>query len=151
MVTAPTPLGNGAAEAAQAADGTQASENAFDARVGLFGRTYGFSLFAADTLALGSHLGSGRAPGVAVVGCDGEWRPAPWLKLPARLANPFDTHCYTAVQLSLTGFAAAGAFVGRPFVGPVTGGDRPLVSPTCYSPGAPRTIWPGARVAFGGR
>jgi outer membrane receptor protein involved in Fe transport len=38
------------------ADGTQNSENAFDARVDLAGRTYGTSLFATDTLALTPRL-----------------------------------------------------------------------------------------------
>jgi outer membrane receptor protein involved in Fe transport len=38
------------------ADGSQDSENAFDARVDLDGRTYGWSLFATDTIALGDGL-----------------------------------------------------------------------------------------------
>jgi outer membrane receptor protein involved in Fe transport len=38
------------------ADGTQNSENAFDARVDLLGRTYGLSAFATDTMVLATRL-----------------------------------------------------------------------------------------------
>jgi len=95
------------------------------------------------------YLGPGSSPGFAVLDFDAEWRPQPWLRLYAELSNAFDKHYYTAAQLSATGFAASGAFVGRPFNGPVIDGDRPLVNSTFYSPGAPRAIWLGARIMFG--
>jgi len=96
------------------------------------------------------YLGPGRSPGFAIVDFDAEWRPEPWLKLYAQLSNAFDKHYYTAAQLSATGFAANGDFVGRPFSEPVIDGERPLVNSTFYSPGAPRAIWLGARILFGG-
>lgn len=97
------------------------------------------------------YLGPGRSPGFAVVDFDAEWRPRPWLKLYAQVSNAFDTHYYTAAQLSATGFGAEGAFVGRPFESPVIDGGRPLVHATFFAPGAPRAIWLGARVRFGKR
>lgn len=97
------------------------------------------------------YLGSGRTPAYAVVAFDAEWRPRTGLKLYAKLTNAFDKRYYTAAQIGATGFDAGGDFVARPFAAPVIDGERPLVSSTFYSPGAPRAIWLGARWAFGTR
>ena len=95
------------------------------------------------------YIGPGSSPSFAVVDFDAEWRPLPWLKRYAELSNAFDKHYYTSAQLSATGFAANGNFVGRPFGGPVIDGERPLLNSTFYSPGAPRAAWLGARIMFG--
>lgn len=97
------------------------------------------------------YLGPGNSPGYATVDFTIEWRPAPSLKLFAQLNNAFDSHYDSSAQISPTGFDAAGNFVARPFAAPVIDGERPLVSSTFYAPGAPRAIWVGARVSFGGR
>ncbi|WCT73389.1 TonB-dependent receptor [Sphingomonas naphthae] len=95
------------------------------------------------------YLGSGRTKGYAVVNGGAEWRPVEGLKLFVEVENLFDKGYATAAQLGVTAFDAAGRFVARPFAAPVIGGERPLVSSTFYAPGAPRSVWVGAKVSFG--
>jgi len=77
-----------------------------------------------------------------------EYRPTRKLTLFLQVSNLFDTHYATAAQLGATGFTAAGAFIARPFAGPVIGGERPVLGATFYAPGAPRLFWGGAKYAF---
>jgi outer membrane receptor protein involved in Fe transport len=62
--------------------------------------------------------------------------------------NVFDREYYTGAQLGSTGFNGAGAFVARPFAGPVVEGERPMLGTTFLAPGAPRLYWLGIRYSF---
>ena len=95
------------------------------------------------------YLGPGRSAGYAVFNLGGEWRPARGLTLFAQINNLFDRRYASAAQLGATAFDAAGHYVARPFPANANG-DRPLVSSTFYSPGAPRTFWLGLRYGFSG-
>jgi len=95
------------------------------------------------------YLGPGKTKGYAVFNLGADWRPASALKLFVQVSNLFDRTYNTAAQLGATGLTANGAFIARPFAGPVIGGERPVVSATFYAPGAPRMVWAGVRYAFG--
>jgi len=95
------------------------------------------------------YLGPGKTKGYAVFNLGADWRPTSALKLFVQVSNLFDTTYNTAAQLGATGLTANGAFIARPFAGPVIGGERPVVSATFYAPGAPRMVWAGVRYAFG--
>ena len=71
------------------------------------------------------------------------------MKLFVQVTNVFDARYETAAQLRATGFTDTGAFIARPFSGPIVGGERPVRSATFYAPGAPRMIWAGVRYQFG--
>jgi outer membrane receptor protein involved in Fe transport len=94
------------------------------------------------------YLGEGSTHAYAVVNLGAEVRPVKALTLFVQVNNLFDKYYATAAQLAATGFTGAGAFVSRPFTGPVIGGERPLVSSTFYAPGAPRSFQVGARLRF---
>ncbi len=95
------------------------------------------------------YLGPGSTPGYTVVNLGAHFRPTSHLLVFAELTNLFDREYYTASQLAATGFTASGAFIARPFAGPVIDGERPLVHATFYAPGAPRMLWVGVRVGLG--
>ena len=94
------------------------------------------------------YLGSGKTRPYAVAYAGVEVRPVRGLTVFVQVDNLLDKHYATAAQLGATGFDASGNVVSRPFAGPVIGGERPLVSSTFYSPGAPRLVQVGARVKF---
>jgi outer membrane receptor protein involved in Fe transport len=94
------------------------------------------------------YLGQGKTAGYAVLNLGAEYRPAGAVKLFVQVSNVFDTHYNTAAQLGSTGFTASGAFVARPFSGPVIDGERPTLGATFYAPGAPRLFWGGIRYSF---
>jgi outer membrane receptor protein involved in Fe transport len=94
------------------------------------------------------YLGPGSTPGYAVVNLGGDWRPQSRLRFFFQVTNVFDTKYYTGAQLGATGFTSTGAFMARPFAGPVIDGARPLVHATFYAPGAPRTAWAGVSYTF---
>jgi outer membrane receptor protein involved in Fe transport len=94
------------------------------------------------------YLGSGKTRPYAVINAGAEVRPINGLTLFVQVDNLLDKHYATAAQLGATGFDADGNFVPRPFAGPMIDGERPLVSSTFYSPGAPRSVQVGARVKF---
>ena len=95
------------------------------------------------------YLGPGKTRGYAVVNVGADWRPMPALKLFVQVSNLFDADYETAAQLGATAFTDSGAFIARPFAGPVIGGERPVRSATFFAPGAPRMIWAGLRYDFG--
>ncbi len=94
------------------------------------------------------YLGPGKTGGYAVLNLGAEYRPVSTVKLFAQVNNLFDTHYQTAAQLGSTGFTASGAFIARPFAGPVVDGERPTLGATFYAPGAPRLFWAGVRYSF---
>ena len=94
------------------------------------------------------YLGPGKTQPYALVNAGAEVRPAADVTLFVQIDNLFDKKYATAAQLGSTGFDTAGNFVSRPFSAPVIDGERPLVSSTFYSPGAPRSVQVGARVKF---
>ena len=94
------------------------------------------------------YLGSGKTDAYAVANLGAEYRPTRKVKLFLQVNNLFDTHYATAAQLGSTGFTATGAFIARPFGGPVIGGERPVLGATFYAPGAPRIFWGGMKYAF---
>lgn len=94
------------------------------------------------------YLGAGKTRPYAVINAGVEVRPVHDLTLFVQIDNLLDKKYATAAQLGATGFDASGNYVSRPFAGPVINGERPLVSSTFYSPGAPRSIQVGARVTF---
>jgi outer membrane receptor protein involved in Fe transport len=94
------------------------------------------------------YLGQGKTAGYAVLNLGAEYRPAGAVKLFVQVSNVFDTHYNTAAQLGSTGFTPSGAFVARPFSGPVIDGERPTLGATFYAPGAPRLFWGGIRYSF---
>lgn len=95
------------------------------------------------------YLGPGRTKGFAVLNLAADWRPVPALKLFVQVTNVTGARYATAAQLAPTGFNDAGAFVARPFAGPVVNGERPVRSATFYAPGAPRMVLAGLRWTFG--
>jgi len=95
------------------------------------------------------YIGPGGTGGYTMVNLGAEYRPFEAVKLFVQVSNLFDRHYFTASQLSATGFNAAGAFVARPFAGPLVDGERPLLGSTFYAPGAPRAYWFGAKYSFG--
>jgi outer membrane receptor protein involved in Fe transport len=94
------------------------------------------------------YLGPGKTPGYAVFNLGGDWRLQRGWRVFAQVNNVFDTKYYTAAQLGATGFTDSGAFISRPFAGPLIDGARPIVHATFYAPGAPRTAWIGASYTF---
>jgi outer membrane receptor protein involved in Fe transport len=92
------------------------------------------------------YLGPGTSPAYAVVSLGAHYQLLSWIQLIAQINNLFDTHYYTAAQLGPTGFAATGNFIARPF--PAIGGEFPVQQATFYAPGAPTTVWFGARLKF---
>ncbi len=95
------------------------------------------------------YLGPGRTEGYGVVNLGLEYQPVSGVTVFAQLNNAFDHKYYTAAQLGPTGFNADGAFVPRPFAGPIVDGERPLLGTTFFAPGAPRAWWLGVRYNFG--
>ncbi len=78
--------------------------------------------------------------GYTVVNLGLEYRPLQAVRLFAQVNNVLDREYYTGAQLGSTGFNADGAFVARPFDGPVVDGERPLFGSTFLAPGAPRSL-----------
>jgi outer membrane receptor protein involved in Fe transport len=96
------------------------------------------------------YLGRGKSGGYAVVNLGLEFQPVEALRLFVQVNNLLDRRYQTAAQLGPTAFNGAGAFVARPFAGPVIDGERPITGSTFYAPGAPRAFWAGARYTFAG-
>ncbi|MBI1361860.1 MAG: TonB-dependent receptor plug domain-containing protein [Alphaproteobacteria bacterium] len=94
------------------------------------------------------YLGSGKTGGYAVMNLGADFRPVRSVKLFVQVNNVFDTRYHTAAQLGSTGFTETGAFLSRPFSGPVVDGELPTLGETFYAPGAPRLIWAGVRYSF---
>jgi outer membrane receptor protein involved in Fe transport len=94
------------------------------------------------------YIGSGKTGGYTVVNLGAEYRPLTRLKILAQVNNLFDREYFTGSQLGSTGFNAAGAFVARPFDGPIVDGERPLLGSTFVAPGAPRAYWLGVKYAL---
>jgi outer membrane receptor protein involved in Fe transport len=94
------------------------------------------------------YLGDGKSGGYAVLNLGAEYRPVDSVKLFLQVNNVLDTHYNTAAQLGSTGFTATGAFIARPFAGPVIDGERPTQGVTFYAPGAPRLFWGGVKFSF---
>ncbi|MEQ1610996.1 MAG: TonB-dependent receptor [Hyphomonadaceae bacterium] len=94
------------------------------------------------------YVGPGKTGGYTVLNVGAEYRPLPGMKLFLQVSNLFDTKYFTAAQLGSTGFTASGAFVARPFAGPVIDGERPTLGAAFYAPGAPRQLWAGVRYSF---
>lgn len=94
------------------------------------------------------YIGPGETGGYTVVNLGLEYRPLQRLQLFAQVNNLFDREYFTAAQLGSTGFNEAGAFVARPFAGPIVDDERPLLGSTFLAPGAPRAYWLGVRFSF---
>jgi outer membrane receptor protein involved in Fe transport len=94
------------------------------------------------------YLGPGKSGGYAVLNLGAEYRPASAVKLFLQVNNVFDTKYSTGAQLGSTGFTATGAFIARPFAGPVIDGERPTQGATFFAPGAPRLLWGGVKFSF---
>jgi outer membrane receptor protein involved in Fe transport len=94
------------------------------------------------------YLGPGKTDAYAVVNLGAEYRPSSSVKLFVQVNNLFDTHYYTAAQLGSSGFTDSGAFIARPFAGPVIDGERPTLGATFYAPAAPRLVWGGVKYSF---
>jgi outer membrane receptor protein involved in Fe transport len=92
------------------------------------------------------YIGAGSVPGYGVVNLGARYQATHRVQLIAEINNLFDTRYDTAAQLGATGFTGAGAFIARPF--PAVGGEFPVQRASFVAPGAPRTGWVGARVAF---
>lgn len=96
------------------------------------------------------YLGPGKTGGYTVVNFGVEYHPLQSTQLFAQINNLFDRKYFTGSQLGPTGFNEAGAFVARPFDGPVVDGERPLLGTTFVALGAPRAYWLGVRFSFAG-
>ncbi|WDF71893.1 TonB-dependent receptor [Novosphingobium sp. KACC 22771] len=94
------------------------------------------------------YLGAGKTDAYAVVNASLEIRPRRGMTFTAGVSNLMNAHYATAAQLGASGFDANGAFVARPFTGPVIGGERPLVNSTFLAPAAPRRFEVGLRMAW---
>jgi len=92
------------------------------------------------------YLGAGKTDAYAVVNTSVEIRPRKGVIFTAGVSNLMNAHYATAAQLGASGFDTNGAFVARPFSGPVIGGERPLVHSTFLAPAAPRRFEVGLRV-----
>ena len=92
------------------------------------------------------YLGPGAAPGYGVVNLAARYRLNKAGELFVQVNNLFDRHFYTAAQLQVTGFTAAGNFLARPL--PAVNGEFPLVHATFFAPGAPIGVFGGVRVRF---
>jgi len=94
------------------------------------------------------YIGPGKTKGYAVFNLGAEYRPTDSVKVVLQVNNVFDKDYDTAAQLGATGFTDTGAFIARPFAGPIVDGERPVRSATFYAPGAPRMGWVSVRYAF---
>lgn len=92
------------------------------------------------------YLGSGKTDGYGVVNAALEIRPRRGVTIQAGITNLMNAHYATAAQLGASGYDTNGAFVGRPFSGPVIDGERPLLHSTFLAPAAPRRFEVGLRV-----
>ncbi|TWI62617.1 outer membrane receptor protein involved in Fe transport [Pseudoduganella lurida] len=91
-------------------------------------------------------VGSGRTAGYAVADLGTTFTPTPRLRFFVQVGNLFDRRYATSSQLNATGLTPDGHFIARPFA--ALGDNSSLVSSTFYAPGAPRTVWAGARYSF---
>ena len=96
------------------------------------------------------YLGKGRSGGHVTLDVGAEWRPVRRLRVWLQLANLLDRRYATAAQLGATAFDATGAFVARPYAGPVIDGERPLQHSGFLAPGAPRSVVVGVRYQLAG-
>ena len=96
------------------------------------------------------YLGAGRTAGYATVDLGVEWLPAAAWTLWLQVDNLLDRRYATAAQLGSTAFDVNGAFVARPFAGPVIDGERPHLDSTFLAPGAPRSFVVGIRYRLAG-
>jgi outer membrane receptor protein involved in Fe transport len=94
------------------------------------------------------YLGPGKTDGYAILNLGADYWVNDRLKLFIDVSNVFDKHYSTAAQLGSTGFTDTGAFIARPFAGPVIDGERPTLGATFHAPGEPRLFWAGLRYSF---
>jgi outer membrane receptor protein involved in Fe transport len=94
------------------------------------------------------YLGPGKSGAYGVMNIGADYRPVPKVKLFVQVNNVFDAKYNTAAQLGSTAFTDTGAFIARPFAGPVVNGERPTRGATFYAPGAPRLFWVGVKYSF---
>jgi len=92
------------------------------------------------------YLGDGATPGYAVVNLGARYQLSPRIGILFQVNNLFDREYATASQLGVTGFTNANSFIARPF--PSSGGEFPLRHGTFVAPGAPTTLWVGARLTL---
>jgi outer membrane receptor protein involved in Fe transport len=92
------------------------------------------------------YLGPGRTDGYAVFNVNARQRLASRVEIFVQIDNLFDRRYATAAQLGPAGFTTAGAFLARPL--PAVDGEYPIQGTTFFAPGAPRTIWAGARLTM---
>ncbi|MEO8098254.1 MAG: TonB-dependent receptor [Acidobacteriota bacterium] len=92
------------------------------------------------------YLGPGKSGGYAVFNLGGRYQVSKRFQLFAQMNNVLDRHYSSAAQLGPTGFSADGNFIARPFA--AINGVFPVAQGTFFAPGAPRTVWGGARIQF---
>jgi len=92
------------------------------------------------------YLGDGATPGYAVVNLGARYQLTPRIGILLQVNNLFDREYATASQLGVNGFTNANTFIARPF--PSSGGEFPLRHGTFVAPGAPTTLWVGARLTL---
>ena len=92
------------------------------------------------------YLGSGTAPGYAVVNLGARYQMTPKIGILLQINNLFDRRYSSGAQLGANGFTDTGAFIARPF--PAVGGEFPLRHGTFFAPGAPIAFWIGTRVTL---
>jgi outer membrane receptor protein involved in Fe transport len=92
------------------------------------------------------YLGSGIAPGYAVLNLGARYQATRLIEVIAQINNLFDRHYYTTAQLGPAGFTDAGTFQARTF--PSADGEFPVQQATFYTPGAPAIFWIGTRLKF---
>jgi outer membrane receptor protein involved in Fe transport len=90
------------------------------------------------------YLGPGSSPAYAVVNAGAHYDLTNMFQIVAQLNNVFDTHYYTASQITNTAFSSTGGVSARGF--PAVNGDFPIQQATFYAPGAPRTFWAGLKL-----
>jgi outer membrane receptor protein involved in Fe transport len=92
------------------------------------------------------YLGDGATSGYAVVNLGARYQLRPRIGILLQVNNLFDREYATASQLGVNGFTNANTFIARPF--PSSGGEFPLRHGTFAAPGAPTTLWVGARLTL---
>lgn len=93
------------------------------------------------------YLGAGKTSGYAVLNLQASYTPDKRWRVFAYLNNVFDRRYASAAQLGPMGLSASGNFQARPFPANANG-DFPLQSSSFLAPGAPRSLWLGARLSW---
>ena len=92
------------------------------------------------------YLGSGGAPGYAVVNLGVHYQVTRALQVVAQINNLLNRQYYTTAQLGPAGFTDAGTFIARPF--PAVNGEFPVAHTTFLTPGAPANSLISTRLRF---